>query len=155
MEIGKGAVDRLQALGPSRERDQRPGHGDFIPGFGPDNPHVRGKIFAAEYDNHGKKYEALLFHDEFGHPGYYSADGKSLQKAFLRSPLKFGAIGVELNAPLGGSSEGRVTFLCFGVASFELAGIVSPLASEFLWLKTCELPLKLCELLLNLSELLH
>jgi len=62
---------------------------------------------------------------------------------------------VELKAPLGGSSEGRVTFLCFGVACFELAGIISPLAKEFLWLKTCELPLKLCELLLNLSELLH
>jgi murein DD-endopeptidase MepM/ murein hydrolase activator NlpD len=26
-----------------------------------------------------------------GQPGYYAADGKSLQKAFLRSPLKFGA----------------------------------------------------------------
>jgi murein DD-endopeptidase MepM/ murein hydrolase activator NlpD len=50
-----------------------------------------GKIFAAEYDNGGKKYQALLFHDEFGKPGYYTADGKSLQKAFLRSPLKFAA----------------------------------------------------------------
>jgi murein DD-endopeptidase MepM/ murein hydrolase activator NlpD len=50
-----------------------------------------GKILAAEYDNDGKKYQALLFHDELGQPGYYSADGKSLQKAFLRSPLKFGA----------------------------------------------------------------
>jgi murein DD-endopeptidase MepM/ murein hydrolase activator NlpD len=50
-----------------------------------------GRIFAAEYDNGGKKYQALLFHDEFDRPGYYDADGKSLQKAFLRSPLKFGA----------------------------------------------------------------
>jgi murein DD-endopeptidase MepM/ murein hydrolase activator NlpD len=50
-----------------------------------------GKILAAEYDNGGKKYQALLFHDELGHPGYYSADGKSLQKSFLRSPLKFSA----------------------------------------------------------------
>jgi murein DD-endopeptidase MepM/ murein hydrolase activator NlpD len=50
-----------------------------------------GKILAAEYDNGGKKYQALLFHDPAGQPGYYSADGKSLQKAFLRSPLKFGA----------------------------------------------------------------
>jgi murein DD-endopeptidase MepM/ murein hydrolase activator NlpD len=50
-----------------------------------------GKIFAAEYDNGGKKYQALLFHDPAGRPGYYTADGKSLQKAFLRSPLKFGA----------------------------------------------------------------
>lgn len=50
-----------------------------------------GKIFAAEYVNGGKKYQALLFHDPAGQPGYYTADGKSLQKAFLRSPLKFGA----------------------------------------------------------------
>ena len=50
-----------------------------------------GKIFAAEYDNGGRKYQALLFHDPAGQPGYYNADGKSLQKMFLRSPLKFGA----------------------------------------------------------------
>jgi murein DD-endopeptidase MepM/ murein hydrolase activator NlpD len=50
-----------------------------------------GKILAAEYVNGSKKYQALLFHDPEGRPAYYTADGKSLQKAFLRSPLKFGA----------------------------------------------------------------
>jgi murein DD-endopeptidase MepM/ murein hydrolase activator NlpD len=50
-----------------------------------------GKILAAEYDNAGKKHQALLFHDGLGHAAYYAADGKSLQKAFLRSPLKFAA----------------------------------------------------------------
>ena len=50
-----------------------------------------GNILAAEYENAGRKYQALLFHDPTGRPAYYSADGKSLQKAFLRSPLKFGA----------------------------------------------------------------
>jgi murein DD-endopeptidase MepM/ murein hydrolase activator NlpD len=50
-----------------------------------------GKLLAAEYNNGGKKYQALLFHDETGHPGYYAADGKALQKTFLRSPLKFTA----------------------------------------------------------------
>jgi len=50
-----------------------------------------GRILAAEYDNGGKKYQALLFHDDLGQTAYYSADGKSLQKAFLRSPLKFAA----------------------------------------------------------------
>src|SRR5436309_3752148 len=50
-----------------------------------------GRILAAEYENAGKKYQALLFHDPAGRPAYYSADGKSLQKVFLRSPLKFGA----------------------------------------------------------------
>ncbi len=50
-----------------------------------------GRILAAEYDNGGKKYRAILFHDPDGKPAYYTADGKSLQKAFLKSPLKFGA----------------------------------------------------------------
>lgn len=50
-----------------------------------------GSILAAEYDNGGKKYQALLFHDDQGHAAYYAADGKSLQKSFLRSPLKFAA----------------------------------------------------------------
>ncbi len=50
-----------------------------------------GRILAAEYDNGAKKYQALLFHDDQGHPAYYTAEGKSLQKAFLRSPLKFAA----------------------------------------------------------------
>jgi murein DD-endopeptidase MepM/ murein hydrolase activator NlpD len=50
-----------------------------------------GKILAAEYDNAGKKYQALLFHDDQGHSAYYTAEGKSLQKAFLHSPLKFAA----------------------------------------------------------------
>lgn len=50
-----------------------------------------GRILAAEYVNAGRKYQALLFHDAGGHPAYYTADGKALQKAFLKSPLKFGA----------------------------------------------------------------
>src|SRR5258706_9276005 len=48
-----------------------------------------GKIFAAEYGNAGKKYQAILYHDPAGQPGYYNADGRSLQKMFFRSPLKF------------------------------------------------------------------
>jgi murein DD-endopeptidase MepM/ murein hydrolase activator NlpD len=50
-----------------------------------------GKILAAEYRNGDRKYQALLFHDPEGRAAYYTADGKSLQKAFLRSPLKFSA----------------------------------------------------------------
>jgi murein DD-endopeptidase MepM/ murein hydrolase activator NlpD len=50
-----------------------------------------GRIFAAEYVNHGKTYDAVLFRDPSGRPAYYTADGKSLQKAFLKSPLKFAA----------------------------------------------------------------
>ena len=50
-----------------------------------------GRILVAEYDNVGHPYKAVLFHDPQGHPAYYSADGRSLQKAFLRSPLRFAA----------------------------------------------------------------
>ena len=50
-----------------------------------------GKILAAQYVNGSRKYDAVLFHGPDGRPAYYTADGKSLQKAFLRSPLKFGA----------------------------------------------------------------
>ncbi|MBZ5527799.1 MAG: peptidoglycan DD-metalloendopeptidase family protein [Acidobacteriia bacterium] len=50
-----------------------------------------GRILAAEYVNGGRTYRAVLFHDSSGRPAYYGADGASLQKIFLRSPLKFGA----------------------------------------------------------------
>jgi len=50
-----------------------------------------GQIFAAEYDNAGQPYRAVFFRGHDGQGGYYTADGKSLQKAFLRSPLKFAA----------------------------------------------------------------
>jgi murein DD-endopeptidase MepM/ murein hydrolase activator NlpD len=57
---------------------------------GDDTP-TYGKIFAAEYVNGGHPYDAVLFRDPAGQPAYYTAEGKSLQKAFLRSPLKFAA----------------------------------------------------------------
>ena len=50
-----------------------------------------GRILAAAYENGGHPFEALLFHDPAGNPAYYAPDGQSLQKAFLRSPLKFAA----------------------------------------------------------------
>ena len=50
-----------------------------------------GRILAAEYVNGGKAYRAVLFHDAEGQPAYYKDDGASLQKAFLRSPLKYAA----------------------------------------------------------------
>lgn len=50
-----------------------------------------GQIFAAEYINGGHVFDAVQFHDLAGRPAYYTAEGKSLQKAFLKSPLKFAA----------------------------------------------------------------
>jgi len=50
-----------------------------------------GRILAAEYVNGTRTYQAVLFHDGNGKAAYYTPEGKSLQKAFLRSPLKFSA----------------------------------------------------------------
>jgi murein DD-endopeptidase MepM/ murein hydrolase activator NlpD len=50
-----------------------------------------GRILAAQYNNGGTLHQAVLFRDPAGKPAYYSPSGKSLQKAFLRSPLKFAA----------------------------------------------------------------
>ncbi|MGC2077205.1 MAG: hypothetical protein WA728_14450 [Xanthobacteraceae bacterium] len=49
---------------------------------------------------------------------------------------------ITASAPISASV---ITPAMIFIACFELAGIVSPLASEVLWLKTYELPLKLCE----------
>jgi murein DD-endopeptidase MepM/ murein hydrolase activator NlpD len=54
-------------------------------------PAAYGRILAAEYDNAGHPYRAVLFHDSDGNPAYYTPAGKSMKKAFLHSPLKFAA----------------------------------------------------------------
>lgn len=51
-----------------------------------------GKILAAEFINHGKQYQAVFYTDPKGKNGYYSPDGKSMRKAFLRTPVKFSHI---------------------------------------------------------------
>ena len=48
-----------------------------------------GRILAAEYRNGSRTLQAVLFHDPEGRPGYYGPSGKSMKKAFLRSPLPF------------------------------------------------------------------
>ena len=55
--------------------------------------HLRsGRILAVEFINNKKTYEAFWFQDEGGKGAYYTADGQSLHKAFLRSPLEFSRI---------------------------------------------------------------
>ena len=51
-----------------------------------------GRILAAEFINDGKTYRAVWFEGTDGKGGYYTADGKNIQKAFLRSPLEFSRI---------------------------------------------------------------
>lgn len=55
-------------------------------------PVKSGHILAAEFTNQGKTYRAVYFQDAQGHGGYYTPEGKSLRKAFLRSPLEFSRV---------------------------------------------------------------
>jgi murein DD-endopeptidase MepM/ murein hydrolase activator NlpD len=51
-----------------------------------------GKLLAAEYVNAGKPHRAVLFRDPFGREDYYTPEGESLKKGFLRSPLEFSRV---------------------------------------------------------------
>ena len=46
-----------------------------------------GNILAAKFVNRGKVYRAVRFEDQHGDAAYYSAEGISMRKAFLRAPL--------------------------------------------------------------------
>jgi murein DD-endopeptidase MepM/ murein hydrolase activator NlpD len=48
-----------------------------------------GRVVAAEFVNKGTAYRAFLWRGAEGAEGFYAEDGKSLRKAFLRSPLAF------------------------------------------------------------------
>lgn len=50
-----------------------------------------GDMVAAEFNLRGKKYTAYL-HEMNGQKKYYTEDGQSLQKAFLRNPIDFARI---------------------------------------------------------------
>ncbi len=94
-----------------------------------------GRILAAEYNNAGHAYQAVLFHNPAGRTAYYAPSGQALEKAFLRSPLKFAApitshfsrnryhpilkvhrphLGIDYGAPIGtpvqAIGSGRVVF---------------------------------------------
>ena len=93
-----------------------------------------GRILSAEFVNNGKTYKAVYYTDPRGNSDYYTPDGKSMRKAFLRSPVKFSRIssrfsnkrwhpvlskwrahkGVDYAAPRGtpvrASGDGKVIF---------------------------------------------
>jgi len=51
-----------------------------------------GRILSAEFINDGRIYRAVFYTDPKGDSDYYSEDGKSMRKAFLRSPVEFSRI---------------------------------------------------------------
>ena len=94
-----------------------------------------GQVLAAEFVNDGKTYRAVLYRNPEGQSSYYTPEGKSLHKSFLRSPLEFSRIssgfslgrfhpilqtmrahkGVDYAAPIGtrikASADGTVAFV--------------------------------------------
>ena len=55
-------------------------------------PVKSGRVLAAEFINQGKTYRAIYFQNAEGEGGYYTADGRNIRKAFLRSPIEFSRI---------------------------------------------------------------
>ena len=52
-----------------------------------------GRILAGEFVNRGTSYQSVWYEDPVSKQGgYYSLDGKSLKKAFLKSPLQYSRI---------------------------------------------------------------
>ncbi|MBF7728454.1 peptidoglycan DD-metalloendopeptidase family protein [Pseudomonas sp. N040] len=51
-----------------------------------------GNILAARFTNRGKTYTAVRYTNKQGVSGYYNAQGMSMRKAFLRTPVDFARI---------------------------------------------------------------
>ena len=57
-----------------------------------------GNVLAVEFVNKGKKHQAVHFGEAEGKFAYYTPEGKSLHKSFLRSPLEFTRVSSSFNA---------------------------------------------------------
>ena len=55
-------------------------------------PVSTGNILAAEFNNQKHQYRALYYEITPDHGNFYSPDGKSMRKAFLRSPIEFSRV---------------------------------------------------------------
>jgi len=51
-----------------------------------------GKILAAEFTNREKRFRAFYFKDAKGRGGYYNDNGSSVDREFLKSPLRYSRI---------------------------------------------------------------
>ena len=56
-----------------------------------------GNILAAEFVNRGDRFRALRYAKADGRSDYYSPDGRSMRKAFLRTPTDFTRVSSEFN----------------------------------------------------------
>ncbi len=57
-----------------------------------------GNVLAVEFVNKGKTYQAIHFGEAAGKFAYYTPEGKSLHKSFLRSPIEFTRVSSSFSA---------------------------------------------------------
>ena len=63
-----------------------------------DGKHVTdGEIIVAEFNNNGRTIQAIRFVDDKQHSEYYTPDGDSIRKAFIRAPVDFTRISSNFN----------------------------------------------------------
>ncbi|WP_338583437.1 peptidoglycan DD-metalloendopeptidase family protein [Pseudomonas sp. MAG733B] len=55
-------------------------------------PVGNGPILSARFTNRGKTYTAVRYTNKQGNSSYYTADGNSMRKAFIRTPVDFARI---------------------------------------------------------------
>lgn len=60
-----------------------------------------GRLLAAEFINQGNSHQAIYFKNPQGRDGYFTAQGQSMKRAFLKSPMPFDRIS-------SGFSSGRL-----------------------------------------------
>lgn len=56
-----------------------------------------GNILAAEFTNRGKTFRAVRYIDSEGHSNYFTPEGDSMRKTFLRTPVDFARISSRFN----------------------------------------------------------
>lgn len=56
-----------------------------------------GEIVAAEFNNNGRTFQAIRFVDKDGRSDYYTPEGLSVRKAFVRAPVDFSRISSSFN----------------------------------------------------------
>ena len=56
-----------------------------------------GDILAAEFVNQGRRYRAVQYQTQSGRKDYFTPDGISMRKAFLRAPVEFSKISSRFN----------------------------------------------------------
>ncbi|MCK6372379.1 MAG: peptidoglycan DD-metalloendopeptidase family protein [Gammaproteobacteria bacterium] len=58
---------------------------------------AEGEILAAEFVNGGRTFRAVRYQAKDGRVSYYTPEGKSMRRAFVRAPLEFSRVSSDFN----------------------------------------------------------